>query len=193
MIYAVVALSVLLLAALLAIYHLIVQHGHLLLRVEKMERESQGQAPVHRSGFLQEGLPKGTAAADFDLPAVSGGRLQLSSWRGHEILLVFFNPRCDHSLRYLRRLRAITDSRLDEDPIPLVVSTGDADENRRIFDGRGIASRVALQEGFEVSTLYRVTGTPMGYLVGRDGNTASDLLVGSIALELASASRRSSA
>jgi len=74
MIYAVVALSVLLLAALLAIYHLIVQHGHLLLRVEKMERESQGQAPVHRSGFLQEGLPKGTAAADFDLPAVSGGR-----------------------------------------------------------------------------------------------------------------------
>lgn len=89
--------------------------------------------------------------------------MRLSASRNREVLLIFFNPECPYSMRLIPSLYAIEAKRMDEEPIPVIVTTGNAGANGRLFGGHHIASRVLLQEGFEVSTLYRVRGTPMGY------------------------------
>jgi peroxiredoxin len=63
-------------------------------------------------------------------------------------------------------------------PLPLVVTTGDADENRKLVEEHGIRCPVLLQEGMEVASLYQCHGTPMGYLIDEQGRIASEQAVG---------------
>jgi hypothetical protein len=65
-----------------------------------------------------------------------------------------------------------------QDPIPVIVTTGDVIENQRLFGKTPIASSVLVQEKSEMATLYRVRGTPTGYLVDEEGLTQTDLLTG---------------
>jgi peroxiredoxin len=62
--------------------------------------------------------------------------------------------------------------------VPVVVTTGDADENRKFTERHGIRCVVLLQEQMEVAHQFRAQGTPMGYRIDSAGRIASELTVG---------------
>ncbi len=123
-------------------------------------------------------MPAGSLLNDFELPLLSGGTMTLSQWRGRKVLLIFFSPSCGFCIKMLPRLAAFVPRADGRGPVPLIISTGDVEENRRIFQQAGISLPVLMQEGAEVATLYRVFGTPMGYLVDERGQTATELVKG---------------
>ena len=164
-------------------YELFTQNGRLLLRVEALERQLAVLA-AGRAGNdgRPGGLPMGSVAHDFALPSLSGDTMALSQWRGKRVLLIFFDPVCGYCQQMLPDLARLDPEPGDGRPTPLVVSTGGDDENRRLMEQHGVRLPVLLQEGGEVAELYRVSGTPMGYLVDAEGVTASELAVGARAL-----------
>ena len=131
---------------------------------------------------LPNGLPVGAIAPDFELPDLSGGRKSLSQFRGHRVLLVFFDPRCGFCTQMASDLAALPVDGSDGRPIPVVVTTGDAKTNRQMVKEYGIRCPVLLQERSEVTFLYQAAGTPTGYLIDEQGNIASDLAMGAPAL-----------
>jgi peroxiredoxin len=62
--------------------------------------------------------------------------------------------------------------------MPLVVTTGDPEENRQLVERHGIRCVVLLQEETEVASRFRAHGTPMGYRIDATGRIASELTVG---------------
>src|SRR5207302_397628 len=79
-------------------------------------------------------------------------------------------------------LAALPTASGDGRPLPVLVSTGDARENRKLVKEHGIPCPVLLQQQMEVAATYRANGTPMGYLIDAEGKIESALAVGSAAL-----------
>jgi peroxiredoxin len=160
-------------------YQVVRQNGRILLRLEAVEK---------RLGQLGEvaarptGLPVGSAAPDFDLPDLSGGHQALAQFRGRRVLLIFFGPRCGFCTKMLPGLAALSPDGSDGRPVPVLLTSGDAEGNRRLMQEHGVRCPVLLQEGAELAAKYRVRGTPAGYLIDEQGGIASDLAVGARAL-----------
>lgn len=166
-------------------FQLLRQNGRMLLRLEALEaRLSESPvapAPTAPARREPEQLPLGAPAPEFDLPDLSGARASLASFRGRKLLLLFFNPRCGFCTRMAGDLAKLpTDD--PQRPLPVVISTGDADENRKLVAEHGIAGPVLLQEQMEVGSRYHAHGTPMGYLIDEQGRIASKLAIGADAL-----------
>ena len=156
-------------------YRLLVRRGRLLLRVEALERALAASAPAFGP---EAGLPAGSVLLDFELWGLGGGRMALSSWRGRRILLIFVQPGCPFSRWALSRVTELAAGTGGERPRPVVLTTGDVDENRQWFSGPALGLPVGLQEGTEVATLNRIGATPAAYLVDERGTTVDRLAVG---------------
>jgi peroxiredoxin len=167
-------------------YQLVRQNGRILLRLESIERriagrnQSQPQSPPSR--WEPEGLPIGSAAPEFELPDLAGNRRKLSDFRGRDLLLVFFGPKCGFCTQMAADLAALPCDGEEGRPIPLVITNGNADENRKLVEEYGIRCTVLLQEEMQVASQYRAQGTPMGYRIDAEGKIASGLAVGGPAL-----------
>jgi peroxiredoxin len=155
------------------------QNGRILLRLEAIEKQIRPRAEVQREAG---GLPIGIVAPDFELPDLAGVRRKLSEFRDQNVLLVFFNPQCGYCTKMAADLAALPDERGNQRPIPIVVTTGDAKENRKLVEQYGIRCLVLLQEQMEVATKYRAVGTPMGYQIDGAGRITSELAVGAESL-----------
>lgn len=168
-------------------YQLVRQNGRILLRLEALEerlgelRPSSGQAHAPAPA-APTGLPVGTIAPEFELLNLAGLKKALSEFQGKRLLLTFFNPRCGFCVQMADDLAALPTDGRDGRPVPLVVSTGDAAENRQFFEEHGIRCPVLLQEQMEIGALYQAHGTPMGYLIDENGKIDSEIAVGSQAL-----------
>src|SRR5262249_58108781 len=125
-------------------YQLVRQNGRILLRLEAIERQLGARAPAQRRE--PAGLPVGTAAPDFELPDLSGARRKLSDFRGRDVLLIFFNPKCGFCTKIADDLAALPLEADSGRAMPLVVTTGDRDENRKLVERHGIRCVVLLQE-----------------------------------------------
>src|SRR5438093_4954841 len=112
------------------VYQLLRQNGRILLRLETLERQvaRPGLEPLPAPG-PPPGLPVGAMAPDFQLPDLAGGRGRLSDWHGRRVLLIFFNPRCGFCTQMVPDLAALPIDPGGGLPLPLVVTTGDAQEN----------------------------------------------------------------
>ena len=152
------------------------QNGRILLRLEaieeSLERRGGGAAPQ------TPGLPPGTQAPDFDLPDLAGTRHKLSEYRGKELLLVFFNPQCGFCTKIAAQLAALTFDGSNGSALPLVITTGDAEENRMLIKEHGLRCPVLIQKEMEVASQYRASGTPMGCRIDVQGTIVSPLAVG---------------
>ena len=157
-------------------YQLVRQNGRILLRLESIERQlgRRSAAPQREAG----GLPLGSPAPEFDLPDLAGVRRKLSSFRGRELLLIFFNPQCGYCTKMAADLAALPTDGRDGRPVPIVVSTGDPEANRKLMEQYGIRGVYLLQEQMEVAIQFRAQGTPMGYRIDKSGRIASELAVG---------------
>jgi peroxiredoxin len=157
-------------------FQLVRQNGRLLLRLESIEKRlsPRAEAKPREAG----GLPVGMVAADFELPDLSGVRHKLSEFRDKNVLLIFFNPQCGFCTKMAADLAALPAEGGDDRAVPVVVTTGDADENRKLVEQYGMRCVVLLQEEREVASKFRAQGTPMGYRIDAAGRIASELTVG---------------
>jgi peroxiredoxin len=94
--------------------------------------------------------------------------------------LIFFSPSCGHCTKMLPALAALPTE--NGHTLPVVVSTGDPETNRALFEQHGIRTPVLLQESGEIAGRYLIRGTPTGYLIDPSGTIASDLARGADAL-----------
>jgi peroxiredoxin len=112
----------------------------------------------------------------------------LSDFRGRRLLLLFFNPRCGFCEQMAAELAALPTDGSPEHPLPLVITTGDTEGNRRFFQEHAIRCPVLLQEPNgpsdrgDLAARYQAGGTPMGYLIDAEGRIASELAAGAEAL-----------
>jgi peroxiredoxin len=143
--------------------------------------EAQGVVTGDIAG-VSSGLPVGSILHDFELPTISGGTMTLSHWRGRKILLIFVSPSCSYSRDLIPELETSTASANSSAPLPVIVTTGDEAENRRMFSEHKVSLQVLLQREAEVASLYWINTTPAGYLVDENGATASVLYIGAAAL-----------
>ncbi len=160
-------------------YQMLLQNGRLLLRLDALEEQVAllNGSPVDGDRY-SGGLTAGSVVLDFALPTLDGDTMTLSQWRGRRLLLIFFDPRCGFCRRMLPALAELEPDPADDRPMPIVVSTGDPAENRRVMQEHGVRCAVLLQERDEVAELYQVDATPMGYLIDEQGATASARMVG---------------
>lgn len=162
------------------VYQLARQNGRILLRLESIEKQI-GLRKEPRAGAKRRdpgGLPVGTAAPEFELPDLTGARHKLSEFRGKDLLLIFFNPNCGFCTKMAADLAALPAEGSDGRAIPVVITTGDAEENRKLMERYGIRCLVLLQQEMEVASKFRAQGTPMGYRIDGQGRIASELAVG---------------
>jgi peroxiredoxin len=165
-------------------YQLLRQNGRILLRLEAIEKQlgRRAGAKEREATRRPEGLPVGEAAPDFELPDLAGSRRKLSDFRGKDLLLIFFNPKCGFCTKMAADLAALRPEGGDGQATPVVVTTGDVNENRKLIEKYGIRCAVLLQEQMEVASQFRAQGTPMGYRIDAAGRIASELAVGAEAL-----------
>jgi methylamine dehydrogenase accessory protein MauD len=160
------------------------QNGRLLVRLEALERAlAGGDLAPSGNGSAEMGLPVGSAAPDFDLPALGGGTLSLESLRarGNPILLLFTDPECGPCQALLPEVGRWQRERAKGLEISLI-SEGEPGKNRAQAEEYGLAN-IALQEDWEVSEAYGVMGTPSAVLVGSDGTIISPLAAGAEEIE----------
>ena len=162
----------------LVAYQLILQNGRNLLRLEDLELRL---AEIDEPDALRDNvkvLEQGVPAPPIQLPDLNGTMRTLSEWRGRRVLLVFADPACGFSRTLAPYLAGLQADVVPGRPVPVVISTGDREENRRLFDGAGFTGSVLLQSDREIAEAYRVDGTPMSYLIEADGTVASRLAAG---------------
>lgn len=156
------------------------QNGRILLRLEAIEKQILAGAGRRAGANRQDagGLPLGTLAPDFELPDLTGVHRKLSEFRGQNVLLIFFNPQCGFCTKMAADLAALPVDGGDQRVVPVVVTSGDAEENRKLVESFGIRCLVLLQQQMEVAAKYGAQGTPMGYRIDGAGRIASELAVG---------------
>jgi peroxiredoxin len=161
-------------------YELVRQNGRILLRLDAIEQQFGTDAAPRAGAKHPEagGLPLGTLAPDFELPDLTGVRRKISEFRGQPALLIFFNPQCGFCTKMAADLAALPTDGVNQQAVPIVVTTGDAEENRKLVESYGIRCPVLLQEEMEIAAQYDVHGTPMGYRIDGTGRIASGLTVG---------------
>lgn len=170
-------------------YQLVRQNGRILLRLEAIEKRLAPQAPTKAPPREARGLALGTVAPDFELPDLAGVRHKLSEFRGRNVLLMFFNPNCGFCTKMGGDLAALPIDGGDDRAVPIVVTTGDTEANRKLVEQYGIRCVVLRQEQMEVAAQFHAQGTPMGYRIDGAGRIASELAVGAEPLlQLAAAS-----
>jgi peroxiredoxin len=158
------------------VYQLARQNGRILLRLESIEKRlGPGAGKKQRE---EGGLPLRLAAPEFELPDLAGARHKLSDFRGQDLLLIFFNPNCGFCTKMAADLAALPVEGGGGRAVPVVITTGDAEQNRKLVEQYGIRCLVLLQQEMEVATKFRAQGTPMGYRIDRTGRIASQLAVG---------------
>jgi peroxiredoxin len=173
------------------------QNGRLLLRLESLEEqlewitealaaeESQhairnGKRTLAESKINREGLPIGTPAPEFRLPRLDGGELSLSDYRGKKVLLIFSDPHCGPCVALAPDLEKA--HRQHPEVQVLMISRGEAAENREKVRQHRLTFPVVLQKRWEISKLYALFATPIGYLIDEEGRTASEVAVGADAI-----------
>ena len=137
---------------------------------------ARGNKPLSESRLNRSGLKAGTPAPNFRLPRLDGGELALADYRGRRALLVFSDPGCGPCEQLAPHLERLHRERPDLQV--LMISRQDRETNRQKVAKLGLTFPVALQQNWEVSRLYAMFSTPMGYLIDEQGVLASDVAAG---------------
>jgi peroxiredoxin len=171
------------------------QNGRILLRLEALDERLDRLGEVAAMGGTADpigqrmpapgtppGLPRGSVAPPFELPDLQGAAVRLEDFRGRRILLLSWDPQCGFCRRMAPDLAALPIDGSRGRPVPLMITTGDPEQNRALIAECGIRCPVLLQQTVEVTSRYQATATPMGYLIDEKGIIASDLAAGADAL-----------
>jgi thiol-disulfide isomerase/thioredoxin/uncharacterized membrane protein YphA (DoxX/SURF4 family) len=145
---------------------------------------------VHAAAPTVEAAQKlGEEAPEVKLADLEGTTVGLEDFKGHETLVLFWNPGCGFCQQMLPEIKQWEENRPQDTPGLLFVSAGSEDANREM----GISSPVLLDQNFATGRAFGASGTPSAVLVDAEGRIASGVAVGAPAvLDLAGASRAES-
>jgi len=168
-----------------ALFHLVRQHGRILLRLNALESAGPVPSPSaagHHHGEHGAGLPVGTVAPELSLVGLHGETMTLAALRssGRPVLLVFSDPGCGPCTALapdLARWQAQHADRLRT----VIVASGPEEAIRASAAEHGV-SDVLIQPGHEVAEAYRYQGTPGAVLIDVAGRIASPLASGGPAI-----------
>lgn len=123
--------------------------------------------------IVQAGSLAGKPAPDFEVRGAYGGRVELSSYRGQPLLVVFWTTSCGicrYALPVIDRIGA-------EYPglEILAVNIGDAEGAREFVSESRLRLNCAVDESGEVAQRYGVRGVPKLVMIGRDGKVSQVL------------------
>ena len=155
-----------------AVLNLLRRHGGVLLRLDALEA-LVGDHP---------GLPVGSVAPPFELPAVTGERLSLDALlaAGRPVLLIFADPFCGPCNTLLPEVGRWQRDYTGAVTIA-VISRGDPALNRKKAHEHRLGG-VLLQSDREVAHDYQTTATPSAVLVGTDQRILSPVVAGGAAI-----------
>jgi peroxiredoxin len=136
------------------------------------------ERPLGESRIVRDGLKPGTPAPPFSLSAVEGGTISLEDYRGRRALLVFSDPNCGPCDELMPELVRLHRRAPDGEPVLLLISRGELEENRRKVQANGIHLPVGIQPGWRVSREYGIFFTPVAFLVDEEGLIAREVAKG---------------
>jgi peroxiredoxin len=122
---------------------------------------------LEHSRINRSGLKAGTPAPPFRLPTLDGKELALEDFRGRRVLLVFSDPECGPCDQLAPQLQAMHEKQ--NGLHVLTVSRRDTDLNVKKREKLGLTFPIALQKSWEISRIYGMFGTPIGYLIDEQG------------------------
>jgi len=132
---------------------------------------------VGESNIVRDGLPGGTEAPNFVLPGLDGKNHALTDYRGKRVVLVFSDITCGPCEAMSPDLVKLAEKKGDKLQV-VMISRGDAETNRQKAEAFGYPFPVLLQKGWEVSKLYGMFATPIGFLIDENGVIEKDVAVG---------------
>jgi peroxiredoxin len=179
----VVLLGVVLAGTWLIIYPILRQQGRMLMRVEAIEDrlanpglasqpQTEGTAP--RPTELAIGAP----APSFRLPELAGSSVGLEELRGRRVLLVHWSFDCGFCEQIAAELAKLNGDLQRRNVELVLVSYGDADENRRLAQKHGLSCPILLQQPSTRIEVFATLGTPAAYLLDEQGRVARRLALG---------------
>jgi peroxiredoxin len=139
-------------------------------------KEHKGNRSLADSKLNRNGLPAGTPAPGFLLPALEGGALSLEQFRGRPVLLVFSDPQCGPCSQLMPHLEQF--HRRTGEVQVLMISRGEPEANRAKAAEHGLTFPILLQKQWEISRAYGMFATPIAYLLDEEGETIADVAVG---------------
>lgn len=126
-------------------------------------------AAVALGGYVLWHGGSGSAAPAFSLPEIDAGQVDLASYSGQPVLLVFWTtscPICQHELPLLNRM----DPEFRSKGISVVtICLGGPDETRDYVNSKRIALKTLYDTDGKVARAYRVGGVPKLVLIDKDG------------------------
>jgi thiol-disulfide isomerase/thioredoxin/uncharacterized membrane protein YphA (DoxX/SURF4 family) len=165
------------------LFHLFRQNGRLLLRMDAFETHVGNSGASSLPLRAHSGLPVGSAAPRFELPALSDGSiLTLDTLRAQRlpIALIFSDPECGPCSALLPEIARWHQEYAATLTVALISRGSQKANHMKIANHR--LKFIALQKDREVSASYNATGTPAAVLVGADGKIASPVVMGAQAI-----------
>jgi peroxiredoxin len=177
----VILLSLILVSLWLVLYQLVKQQGRILLRLEAVEGRAPADGHVAARGVRigPSGLGVGKEFEPFSLHDLEGQTISLADFRGKRVLVVNWSPQCgfcDLIAPELAKLQADLSGRGVQ---LLMVSSGDADSNRKPAEEHGLSCPILLLNGSGPPRPFEGMGTPVAYLLDKRGRVARPVAIGS--------------
>lgn len=138
---------------------------------------ARGERPSPVAPGNDAGIPEpaiGDPAPSVRLPDLDGKPVDLADFRGHQTFVVFWSPGCGPCDAMLDDLRNWERNLPEGAPKPLIVSSGDPEQNR----ATGLRSPIVLDENFAVGYAFGAIGTPSAVLLDTEGRIASRVVAG---------------
>ena len=145
---------------------------------DKLRANGLRTRPLSESHLQRNGLRAGTPAPDFTLQDLGGVTHSLSSYRGRRVLLLFSDPGCGPCQTLAPMLERLHQRRFDNGLQLLMVSRGTISMNREKAREHGLTFPVLIQNAWEISRLYAMFATPIGYLINEEGTIVADVAIG---------------
>src|SRR5271157_2636674 len=157
---------VLILASLwIGLYQVVKQQGRILLRLDQLEPQRSAASPQADPA----GLPVGTAFPSFRLSDLSGRIVQLEELRPKQVFLVHWNPECGFCEMITGELAGLQQDLSKQNIQMLLLAHGSAAANRQLAEAHGLCCPILLLDGNPPVEPLQHMGTPMAYLLDREG------------------------
>ena len=108
-------------------------------------------------------------APNFSLPKTYGGRVDLASYSGRPVLLVFWTTSCPICRRELPMLDRMEPEFSSKGISVVTIQLGDRDDGRQYLSSNRIDLTSAYDSEGDVARDYNVSGVPKFVLVDKDG------------------------
>lgn len=131
-------------------------------------------------------ITPGAAAPEIDLPALTGGRVQLSKLRGHPVIVSFWGTWCPPCRDEFPELVRLHDTHGPAGLVVLGVNARDQERNTKnvkaFLDEFGVSFPVALDQRGRARRTYRLVGLPTTVFIDSVG-TIREIHRGAISRE----------